>query len=173
VSIIDTRIWRRDSSREEFVDAVVAATAPNDVIFDLKGESIFRKRAVYYVYEDVGRALTANGTIADRGPEEIVAGRCCATIRDSEHIPPRTRAFLNRHFIGAGFVRVCGLTVTGSQFDIAVPQTYVLARDPSRIAIDGVAYRGPRPLTAGQHSIALNGNERATVIWSRAAKEAK
>lgn len=108
-SVVYARLWRpRDTSRERFVDAVVHATRPGDFVFDLKGDAVFRRRAVYYIYEDVGRALTANGTIADTGPEQIVATRCCAAIADSPHIPPRTRAFLNQHFAGNGPLRLCG-----------------------------------------------------------------
>jgi hypothetical protein len=110
-SVIYARLWRpRDESRERFVDAVAQATKPGDFVFDLKGDAIFRRRAVYYIYEDVGRALTANGTLPDSGPEQIVATRTCAAIADSTHIPPRTRAFLSEHFVDAGPLRVCGPT---------------------------------------------------------------
>ena len=121
---------------------------------------------------DEHRALTAEGKIPDRGPEDIVASQCCAAIRDSTHLPPRTRAFLNEHFIGDGLLRFCGTEVRGSSFAIAVPQTYaVFARDPSRVTIDGIPYRGPRPLAAGRHTLTSGGNERVRVIWWRAAKE--
>jgi hypothetical protein len=172
-SYIDERLWRpREHVREDFVDAAVRLTSEDDYIFDLKGDAVFRRRAASYVYEDVGRALTANGKIPDRGPEEIAAMQCCAAIRDSAHLPPRTRAFLNQHFVGDGLLRFCGTEVRGSSFEIAVPQTYaVIARDPSRVRIDGLPYRGPRPLAAGRHTLSSGGNERVRVIWSRAAKE--
>lgn len=172
-SFIDERLWRpREHVREDFVDAVVRVTTTDDFVFDLKGDAVFRRRAASYVYEDVGRALTAEGKIPDRGPEDIVASQCCAAIRDSTHLPPRTRAFLNEHFIGDGLLRFCGTEVRGSSFAIAVPQTYaVFARDPSRVTIDGIPYRGPRPLAAGRHTLTSGGNERVRVIWWRAAKE--
>ena len=172
-SYIDARLWRKeDRTREQFVDAAVRLTSEDDYVFDLKGDAVFRRRAASYVYEDVGRALTANGKIPDRGPEEISAAQCCAAIRDSTHLPPRTRAFLNQHFVGDGLLRFCGTEVRGSSFEIAVPQTYaVIARDPSRVEIDGLPYRGPRPLAAGRHTLSNGGNDRVRVIWSRAAKE--
>jgi hypothetical protein len=171
--IIEARIWRRpDDAREQFVDAAVRVTAPDEYVFDLKGDAVFRRRPVALVYEDVGRALTANGTIADRGPEEIAAHGCCAAIRDSTHLPPRTRAFLNRYFLAEGPLRVCGAEVRGSTFEIAVPQMYaVVARDPAHVVIDGIPYYGPRPLGAGRHSLTSRGNDRVRVIWWRAAKE--
>jgi hypothetical protein len=177
-SLVDARVWRRsDPTRERFVDAAVALTGKDDYVFDLKGDAVFRRRPVALVYEDVGRALIASGRIADRGPEEIAATGCCTAIRDTTHLPPRTRAFLNRHFVDLPFVdhgllRVCGTHVRGTSFEIAVPQTYaVVAREPARVVIDGLPYRGPRALGAGRHSLASGGNDRVTVIWWRAAKE--
>ncbi|HYI09031.1 MAG TPA: glycosyltransferase family 39 protein [Thermoanaerobaculia bacterium] len=175
LSVIYDRPWRPPEQwRGHIVDAAVRVTAPDDYVFDLKGDAIFRRRPVYYVYEDVGRALIETGAIPDAGPEQIAARGCCAAIRDVTHIPTRTRAFLNKHFIGGkGPLRVCGVRVTGPTFDIAVPQTYaVLARDPHRVVIDGVPYRGPRRLEAGQHSLSGGGNGEVTVIWWRAAREA-
>lgn len=171
-SVIEMRLWRTpDGARERFVDAAVALTGRDDFVFDLKGDVVFRRRPVALVYEDVGRALTANGTIEDRGPEAIVARGCCAAVRDSTHLPARTRRFLNGHFVGDGLLRVCGTDVRGSSFEIAVPQTYaVVARDPARLLIDGVPYRGPRRLAAGRHSLANGGNEPVRLIWWRAAR---
>lgn len=171
-SVVNARMWRtQEWSRAAFVDAVVQVTAPGEFVFDLKGDAIFRRRPVHAVYEQVTRALTANGTIPDDGPERIVARRCCAAIRDFTHIPPRTRAFLGRHFIGDGPLRVCGTDVRGDTFVIAVPQIYaVVARDPSRVLVDGEPYRAPRYLRAGTHTIARGGNESVRVIWWRAAE---
>ena len=172
-STIDARLWRpRENERERFVDAVVASTAPGDMVLDLKGDAVFRRRPVMAIYEDVGRALTATGKLADQGPERIIATGTCAAIRDSSHLPPRTRAFLRTHFLGDGLLRVCGTRVFGSTFEIGVPQTYaVVARDPTHVRIDGIPYRAPRRLEAGPHTMDRGGNDSVTVIWSRGAKE--
>jgi hypothetical protein len=166
------RLWQAPNlTRERFVDAVVRTTAADDYVFDLKGDAIFRRRPVYFIYERVGRVLTGNGTIPDRGPEEIAARGCCAAIADSSHIPPRTRAFLNRHFIDFGLLRVCGATANGDTFTIGVPQLYsVIARDPAGVTIDGLPYRGPRFLAAGEHTLMKKEREPVTIIWSRAAQ---
>ncbi len=174
-AVVYARPWSSpDSSRASVVDAVAGLTDGDDFVFDLKGETVFRKRPVRTIYESVGRALTVNGTIPDRGPEEIVAHRCCVAVSDATFIPPRTRDFLNRHFIDRGALRVCGSVARGGAFTIAVPQVYaVIARHPSRVTIDGVPYRGPRFLTAGRHVIGgqpATGNGQLTVIWWRAAR---
>ena len=162
------RVWKPvERSREQFVDAVAQLTSPHEYVFDLKGDAIFRRRPVPAVYEQVNRALTANGTVRDLGPEAIVANGCCVAIDDTPHLPARTRAFLAQHFIDTGPLRVCGTVVRGNTFDIAVPQHYaVVTRDRSRVSIDGVPYRGARYLAAGRHTITgMNGP--VTVIWRR------
>ena len=172
ISVFCARLWQHpDRSRHRFVDAAVAITGENDYVFDLKGDAVFRRRPVHYIYEIVGRALTQRGVLADSGPEEIVAHRACVAIADSPHIPRRTRAFLNAHFVDAGGVRVCGCEVRGAAFTIAVPQTYaVAAADPARVAIDGVPFRGPRFLAAGPHTIDAGGNANVKVVWWRAVR---
>ena len=170
-ALLYARVWRpADVTREEFVDQTVGLTAPGDYVLDLKGDAIFRRRPIYYIYEDVGRALTASGSLPDRGPEQIAATGCCAAMCDSPHLPPRTRAFLNQHFIGSGPLRVCGAEITGTAFDVAVPQTYAVETGaPEQVRIDGTPYRGPRRLSAGRHTIDRGGNPRVTVLWWRAA----
>ena len=168
-SICYARLWRpADTSRAQFVDAAVSLTAPTDFVFDLKGDAVFRRRPVFFIYDIVGRALTGNGTLPDRGPEAIVASGCCVAMADFDHMPPRTRAFLNEHFVEHGVLRVCGTTVRDGAFTIAVPQTYaVIARDPSRVMIDGVPYRGPRFLSEGRHTASEDG---ARVVWYRTVR---
>ncbi|HEY0159927.1 MAG TPA: glycosyltransferase family 39 protein [Thermoanaerobaculia bacterium] len=170
-SYVDTRLWRgADPTRGQFIDAVVRVTTPDDYVLDLKGDAVFRRRPIYYIYEDVGRALTEKGALPDHGPERIAQRRCCAAMRDTPHLPPRTRAFLNRYFIGEGLLRVCGARVNGSMFEIGVPQTYAVIGG-GRVTIDGMPYRGPRRLEAGTHTI--DADAPATVIWAPAAKEWK
>lgn len=168
-SYLDSRLWRGpDPRRGAFIDTVVRVTAPDDYVLDLKGDAVFRRRPIYYIYEDVGRALTEKGELPDHGPERIVERGCCAAIRDTHHLPPRTRAFLNRYFIGEGVLRVCGARVSGPTFEIAVPQTYAVIGG-GRVTIDGTPYRGPRRLEPGTHTI--ESDSRAIVVWARAAKE--
>jgi hypothetical protein len=162
-SILYARLWRpADHTRQRFLDAAVALTAPGDYVLDMKGDAVFRRRPVSWIYENVRLLI-------DRGPEEIAARGCCVAVRDADLIPPRTRAFLNQHFIDRGTLRVCGAVAKDGAFTTAVPQTYaVIARDPSHVVIDGVPYRGPRFLTAGKHTLTAPEQD-VTVIWWRAA----
>lgn len=164
------QLWKpRDLSRHQFVDAVAQMTAPDDYVYDLKGDAIFRPRTLYPIYDKVGRTLTTHGLLPDHGPEEIVSHGCLVAIPDSSFIPARTRAFLNDHFVDFGGARVSGATVRGGRFTIAVPQTYaVIAHHPSGVTIDGVGYHGPRFLTAGEHTLTKGEPNPVTVVWSGA-----
>lgn len=164
MSVVYARPWKRaDVARPAIVDTAVKLAAPTDYVFDLKGDSVFRRRAVYPIYETVARALTSNGMLADHGPETLAARKCCVAIPDASWIPPRTRAFLNEHFVGAGAMRVCGTKTPATKFTIAVSQIYAVTAEKP-VTIDGVPYRGPRFLPAGEHTA----SEPVTVIWWRA-----
>ena len=157
--------WKpADDAQQQFVDAAVRLTTRDEYVFDLKGNAVFRRRPVRSIYDIVGRALFRN----DGAPAQIIARHCFVAIGDMSHIPPATRAFLNRNFVDIGPLRVCGSIARDGAFTIAVPQTYdVVARDPARVTIDGAPYRGPRFLAAGRHTLVAT--EPVTVIWWRAA----
>jgi hypothetical protein len=170
-SCLDARPWQAsDHWRARFVDTVVRTTGPDDYVVDLKGDAVFRQRADFFIYEDVGRALTERAVLKDDGPEKIVATGCCAAICDSTHLPPRTREFLRRHFIGDGILRFCGANVHGKTFEIGVPQTYAVVGGRN-VWIDRTLYKGPRHLDAGTHTI--DSDAPVTVVWWRAAGEWK
>ena len=168
-SCLVARPWQMsDRWRTRFVDEVMRTTGPNDYVVDLKGDAVFRRRANFYIYEDVGRALTARAVLPDDGPERIVATGCGAAISDSTHLPPRTREFLRRYFIGDGVLRFCGARVRGKTFELGVPQTYAVVGGRN-VSIDGSPYAGPRYLRAGTHTI--DSDAPVTVVWWRAAEE--
>ena len=166
-------LWQpRDAQRAEFVDAVTTVSAPGDYVFDLKGDSVFRRRAVRVIFDTVGVRLTRLGKLPDHGPEDLVARGCCVAIDDFSHIPPRTRAFLNAHFIDLGAVRVCGSVVRNGEFTVGVPQRYAVeARATKALRIDGIPYDGPRFLAAGRHTLTGAGDEPVTVLYWRAARK--
>ncbi|HEX7150277.1 MAG TPA: glycosyltransferase family 39 protein [Thermoanaerobaculia bacterium] len=171
-SIWYARLWRPpDLSRHQYVDAVLAITTSRDFVYDLKGDSVFRRRAVYPIYDVVGRALTAKGDLKDRGPEAMVARGCCVAMRDTSFLPPRSRAFLARHFLDTGHLRVCGTTARDGTFEIAVPQVYAISSArPSMLLLDGRPYDGPRFLRRGRHTLAGPGAAGAMIVWSPAVE---
>src|SRR5947209_13606010 len=109
---------------------------------DLKGETVFRRRATYEAFERVARERFRHGLLADDIPERLLAtGTCVATV-DSTHpwFPPRGQGFLNAHYLtvcdshlpeptkwAAGAVRVVGQLLDPGRtmsFDVVIPTDY-------------------------------------------------
>jgi hypothetical protein len=88
-------------------------TAPDEAVFDDKGDLVFRRRAFYPVLEDITRDAMAKGRIADTIPESILASHACVAIPESRRLPPRGRAFLASNFLPVGHLRVCGKWLSG------------------------------------------------------------
>jgi hypothetical protein len=90
------------------VEAALRLTGPDEAVFDDKGDMVFRRRAFDPVLEDITREAMAQGRIADRIPESILASRACVATLDSRRLPPRGKHFLAANFLPVGPVRVCG-----------------------------------------------------------------
>src|SRR5207248_653516 len=102
-SIAEGRLWKTpDPYPERLVAQVLELSRPSDLVLDLKGETIFRHRASYITLEVVGRYALARGVVAESFIDDVVRKRCYVATRDAPFYPPRTRAFLNAHFIPAG-----------------------------------------------------------------------
>jgi hypothetical protein len=161
---------RRTTERQYLTD-VAAVTEPADRVADLKGESIFRHRATYYILERVSVELYRAGKLRDAMWRDIVRNECHVAAPDSSFFPPETRAFLNRYFLPQGTLRVAASPVDAAgSFTIAVPGSYAVLGTRGRVAarIDG---QEPRvsgiTLRSGLHH--LESPERPlVVIWSPA-----
>lgn len=169
--------------------ALLAATSrltgPGDPVFDLKGETIFRRRAFFPVLEDITREAMLQGRIADTIPEAVVAAGACAAVPDSQRLPPRGRAFLARNFInvGGGSLRVCGKLLLGAPaaagvaglpltFTLEIPARYaIVGRDgPARGQLDGSDLAGPRTLAAGAHRFTAFSAPPYAIVWAQAVE---
>jgi hypothetical protein len=150
---------------------VLRLTRPGDYIIDFKGETIFRPRPYYFIFELIGRNQMLRGMIADTVPEDVVAKRCYVAQADGEFWPPRARSFLSANFVDLGRLRAAGqwLKPDGS-FTIAVPGNYVMLDRSGEATgvLDGRPYAGARPLAPGPHRFAANTSGRVAVLWAPA-----
>jgi len=155
----------RDQTHEEItmIRQVLRLTRPGEYLMDIKGETIFRQRPSYPIFEFITRNQMIRGMIADTVAEDVVARRCYAAQADGEFWPPRARAFLSANFLDLGRLRAAGQWIKADgSFTIAVPGEYVI------VSHDGVI-RGPLQLAAGAHRIErANSAERLAVIWAPA-----
>jgi Dolichyl-phosphate-mannose-protein mannosyltransferase len=174
-------VWR-DSGEPAvaLVGDVLRLTDPGDVVIDAKGETVFRRRAWYWVLESVTRARLRRGMIPDSLPEELVARGCCVATLDDPRFPPHARSFLAANYLPVGRLRVAGTLLpahAGSAapvgFRIAIPAEYTVLTDagPAAGVLDGTPFTGPRMLGGGRHDfVAAPASGRVAVVWAKAAE---
>lgn len=136
-------------------------TRPGEMLMDIKGETIYRPRPTYHIYEAITRAQLMKGLLADTAAEDVVRTRTYVAQADGPMLPPRTRAFLSANFLDMGRLRAAGqwLADDGS-FSIAIPGEYVIVSERGEVL-------SPRIYAAGAHRIEPSG-ERLAVMWAPA-----
>jgi len=151
------------------IQQATTLTTPAESVIDLKGEIVFRRRAIYYVLEKLTRKAISKGRIHDTIVADILRTHTMVSVPDNLSFPPDARAFLTRNFVRTGCVRVAGMMVNGHDFRIEIPDHYSLLSDHAdfRGSLDGTLYSGPRFLAAGMHTI--DATQRTAVVWQRAA----
>jgi hypothetical protein len=128
---------------------VVGLTRPGELLLDLKGETVFRPRPTFYALEQVSRDLIARGLVPDNAARDVVRHRCFVATRDASFFPPATRAFLNRHFISVGTLRVAGQRLEQGTFTIAIPGPYSVIDEHGRTLERGTYAAGTHTAKAG------------------------
>lgn len=174
-------LWRDRTLQESHMLAeVLQLTHPNETIMDLKGETIFRKRTFYYVFEGITRKRIELGLINDTISEDIVREKTYVAVPDSGYFPARGRAFLNQNFLLVGDLRVAGKllpavsTNSGKDiiFDVSIPTRYVVASDHFKVSgsLDGTIYSGARQLNTGRHSFrpSMIDSGQLAIVWAPA-----
>jgi hypothetical protein len=164
------------------VAAALRLTAPDEAVFDDKGDAVFRRRAFVPVLEDITREAMAEGRIADTIPEAILAHHVCVATLASRRLPPRGKRFLDANFLPVGPVRVCGRWLPGAAgqpppyptvlFQVEIPGRYTIlgSGGPGRGRLDGIELTAPRDLAAGVHVFAPRSPPPWALLWARAAE---
>jgi hypothetical protein len=164
----------RNETREytTMLHQVLGLTRPGELLMDYKGETVYRSRPYYYIFEAIGRRMMQRHMIPDNVPETIIASRCYVTQADGPFFSDRTRLFLREHFLDMGRLRVAGsLIAEDGSFSIAVPGDYVILRHTGQSAgtLDGSRYAGARRLDAGPHRFDRDvPGEVTVVLWAPA-----
>jgi hypothetical protein len=168
----DGALWKNQTRTEiAEIHQVLTLTRPGEPVMDVKGETIFRPRPFYYIFEFISRKQFRNGLLADRIPESVVAARCHVAQADAYFFPPRGREFLRENFLDVGRLRVAGQFLgPGGVFNIAVPGDYLVVGSGGPVSgeLDGKKTSGPRYLAAGPHGFRRDTVERMACVWAPA-----
>jgi hypothetical protein len=155
----------------EMVRQTLQLTRPGDMVMDLKGETIYRQRPYYFVFEKITRDAIHAGLLPDRMAEAVVSHSCHVAQADSSSFPPRSREFLNENFLLVGLLRASGqwLRADGT-FTIAIPGDYVMLdrKGECRGMLGGAPYSGPQYLAAGAHRFLAHRAGRVACLWAPA-----
>ena len=150
---------------------VLRLTRPGEPLMDLKGETIYRRRPYYYIFEFITRRELDAGMIPDSIESDMIRARCHVAQADGVFLPPHGRAFLAANFLDMGRLRAAGQWIRDDgAFSIAIPGEYVV------VAHDGVAPglvdgqpNVPRALEPGLHHYTrTRAGERVAVLWAPA-----
>jgi MFS family permease len=151
---------------------VLRLTRPEDPILDYKGETIFRRRPYYYIFEMLTRRAMQRGLIADSIAEDVVRARCHVAQADGPFWPPRGGAFLATNFLDMGRLRTAGQWIKeDGSFSIAVPGEYVILTEEGHAqgTLDSLPYSGPRLLGSGGHTfVTAEPKQRMACVWAPA-----
>jgi hypothetical protein len=152
------------------LDQALRLSHPGEMIIDLKGETIFRRRPFYYAFEYITRAQIAHGLIRDTVAEDVVRTRTHVAQADGPMWPPRARAFLSANFLNMGRMRASGQWLADDgTFTIAVPGEYVIVSERGEVrgVLDGTPYVGGRMLGVGGHRF-VGPKTKLAVLWAPA-----
>jgi hypothetical protein len=156
--------WFRDRQREEttMLHQVLTLTHPGEPLMDYKGETIYRRRPYYFIFEKIGRGAMHRGFLRDTVADAMVREHCYVAQADGQFWPARARTFLNENFLDMGRLRAAGQWIrSDGTFSIAVEGDYVV------VGKNGIV-SGPTHFAAGPQRVITSHNERLAVLWAPA-----
>ena len=150
------------------ISDVLKLTSKEDYVMDAKGESVFRRRATYYVLEGVTLRRLELGLIKDDIPERLMATR--APVASVLRTPPRAREFIEQNYLPVAYrVRVLGKMLALEEhgpdkdhaFEIVIPADYMLVAERGNLqaVLDGTPWRDTRFLAVGRHQVTITSGE--------------
>ena len=173
-------LWK-DRTREQtnLLRNILALTAPDDFVFDSKGETIFRHRAFYPVLERITKKQIARGLMTDNAPQRCVATKTCVAVTSfEERWSQFTRDFIEQNYLPvAKNLRVAGLQLraqsensTHFDFNVVIPAAYKIISSTGVTAgvLDGSPCDGARFLGAGPHSFDAASSGEIICLWAQA-----
>ena len=157
------RFERNTDWHTTMMNQALRLSRPGERIMDVKGETIFRHRPFYYVFENLTRAQMSRGIIRDTVAEDVIRTRTHVAQADGPMWPPRARAFLSENFLDMGRLRASGQWLRDDgTFTIAVPGEYMIVTERGIVS-------PAREYAAGTYRFPVR-NEQTAVVWAPAIR---
>src|ERR1700736_5588735 len=160
------------------ISDVLKLTHPGETVLDAKGQTIFRARPFYYVFEQITREKVERGELRDDSPERLIADRTSVVV-SSHWLAPATGQFVSRNYVPVGSVLVLGKKLDPDtnghvEFNVVIPAKYAIIGANGLVSgtLDGTKLNGSLDLSPGPHDLALAVPTNSVfVIWSRALEK--
>jgi hypothetical protein len=175
-------IWKDRTKREtDLLRDVLAVLKPSDDVLDCKGETVFRKRCTWPVFETITDSAIERGILVDDTPEKCAETHTCVAATPLiKTLPRETRRFVKRNYLPVTEnLRIAGEELKPSatnprecDFEVTIPASYEIISPNQRVSgtLDGVPYTGARFLAAGPHIFESGSTSRnLTLLWAQAA----
>jgi len=174
-------VWRQQSPLvnemapfEQNLAAVLHLTNPTDLVMDGKGETIFRMRPTYWVFEGVTLRRVQMGLIPDDVKEKMIATATCVAVK--HRLGEADQAWVRANYIeGDGKVWVAGQNLGPARpamnFHTDFKARYSIVSDNGKLAgtIDGAPLADSQQLLAGDHKLQIvQGKGNVALIWTQA-----
>ena len=171
--VLEGRLWEDGlHDQRELLRDTLKLTRPGDFLMDRKGETIFRRRPVYLVYQHATLRAIEEGRLSDPDPELLTKTGTAVAIGASMGLTDRMRRFIGKNYMPAGDGR---LRVAGRSLLFYPEKGRLAARAPMVIAGEYVVLKGdavvqhtrvPQP---GWHDVDLGGDAGpASLFWKPA-----
>ncbi len=182
VSLRQGKPWRDNTAYERaLTESGLLLSRRGELLLDAKGESIFRRRPCFPIFERITRTLVSRGMVEDTIPGDLVAARC-TIVRGNSFFPTTTQEFIAREFVnvGAGPFMVAGkhlyVAENGlAEFEVTIPATYriLTGGGDARGLLDGTPHAGSRSLAVGTHTFSpADGATHLLLVWAPAVERA-
>jgi len=174
-------IWKDRTGREtDLLRNVLALLEPSDRVLDSKGETIFRQRCVWPVFEGITMRSIERGIIADNTPQRCVETHTCVVATTMfKRLSHDTRRFVRRNYLPVtNNLRVAGeelkpLATNPRQadFEVVISAPYEIISPNGDVSgtLDRTPYNGARFLAAGPHTFeSASISHHLILLWAQA-----
>ena len=155
--------------------ATLDLTGPGDTVMDPKGELLFRKRAVYWVFETVTCERMRRNLLPNTIDDALRANRVCVVYPRLSRYPQSSQDFIQDNYLSVGPILVAGKWLACTEgravFDVSIPADYVIfgTGQAARGLLDGRPYQGEVFLTPGHHEyVCAEGEKAPALVWAKA-----
>ena len=179
-SMIGARPPLKQTNQTNFaiISDALKLTHPGETVLDAKGQTIYRPRPFYYVFEQITREKVERGELRDDTPARLIANRTSVVV-SSHWLAPATGQFVSRNYVPVGSVLVLGKKLAPDanghlEFNVVIPAKYAIIGANGLVSgtLDGTKLNGSLDLSPGPHDLALAiPTNSVFVIWSRALEK--